>query len=344
MKKAKCLSLLLIFAMAIGGCSKTNTSETAETTAAPETTITETTEEPTETTETTETTTTEEPAPTFAPEITQYSDVKVNDYITVSRDEYKFIPQFTLEGDDFKKANEEIMELAGDTYVVSMDYAFIKADSRRNTLLVYVGGEWEWLDVLCYTFDTQTNEILDNDTILAIAGEPLSEFYEDASDSLEAILEERNFRFDQEDYEYTLSSENINKNMMMFLGKNDELFLVSDVCSGGGADFYIEIWDLNAKCWSGGCQVDAAGLGDEYSIHILKKGTDHDQISLFAKTNEEDKQIEFYDYRDGGLVLFGTISTEGKKYASSRSNIYLVEGEARNDLEIDQDGNVSLSN
>ena len=162
---------------------------------------------------------------------------------------------------------------------------------------------------------------------------------------MEALLEERcpgHGTFEEDDYEYTLSNENINKNMNMFLGKKDELFLVSDVCSGGGASFYTEIWDLDGKSWSRGCEVDAINMADDLVVGLEVKGGDDEYALFFAHRDDSKKVVELYDYVDGELVLIDTLPLDGSVYRSYGLTTHIIESEEKwYDVFIDQDGKVS---
>ena len=346
MKRLKLFTLILIFAVLFGGCSGKNTSETSENTSETTTEASESSSEPvTDVTKTTVTETTETEPEDDEEQVTDFDDLKINDYISISARESSYIPHFLLEGDDFDKANKEIDEWS-EKYISggAVRYAFIKADSRRYSLVVYseIYSYAEWRDFLCFTFDVETNEILDNETILALAQEPLSEFYDDARCSMVGILDECGDEgLPEDEYELTISSERINKDMIMFLGNNDRLILCSAVVSSGGASSYNELWDLYGICYSLNGSVDSICFADDFFASFDLEEKWGYCASLFAHRNEAENKIEFYEYVDGELVFFDSIPLDGTVYRTSGDSIYFKgNGGSLNKLIIDAEGKI----
>lgn len=351
MKRFKLLPLLLAFAIAFGGCNAKNTTETSGetsevTTETSETTTEETTEATTTASETTETT---EPEGEGLEQVTEFEDLKINDYLSVSRKGSYFIPHFLIEGADFDAANKEIDDWAAELMSDSPDhnfrFALVKADSRRYSLLVYVEYAWEEaLNFKAYTFDVQAKEILDNDMILGLAGEPLSEFYDDAYAGLKKVLDDMGATPDntfEDEYEISLSSERLNKNMVMFLGKNDELILGSQVASMGGASSYRELWDLDGNRYSFGCKVDCINFADDFVEGFYADSRKADSIELFAHRNEDDKKVELYNYVDGELVLIDSLPLDGTRYNTYGPTTFIIDEDGSYiDLMLGQDGKV----
>ena len=353
MKRFKLLPLLLALAIAFGGCNTKNTTESTEGTSEVTTETSETTTEATsEATTTTTASTTETTAASGdfeGEEVVEFDDLKINDYLSVSRKGSFFIPHLLVEGADFDAANKEIdawaEKLMNDNPEHNFRYAFVQADSRRYSLVVYVENAWdENVDIKCYTFDVQTKEILDNEMILGLAGEPLSEFYDDAYDAVKKILDERGATPDntfEDEYELTLSGERLNKDMVMFLGKNDELMLFSDVASMGGASRYPELWDLDGNRYTFGCKVDCINFADDFVANFYTGKSKKTSFSLYAHRNEEDKQVELYNYVDGKLVLMDSLPLDGTVYNSYGPATYIIgEDGSYTDLMLDQDGKV----
>lgn len=353
MKRFKLLPLILALAIAFGGCNTKNTTESTEGTTEVTTETSETTTEATsEATTTTAAETTETTAADggFAGEqVMEFDDLKINEYLSVSRKGSYFIPHILVEGADFDAANKEIDELAekfmNESPEHNFRYAFVQADSRRYSLLIYVEyAEYEGLAYKAYTFDVQTKEILDNEMILGLAGEPLSEFYDDAHDAVKSILDERGATPDntfEDEYETSLSSERLNKDMFMFLGKNDQLILGSDVASMGGASRYPELWDLDGNRYSFGCKADCINFADDFVTSFYTGKSKETSFSLYAHRNEADKVVELYNYVDGELVLLDSLPLDGTVYNSYGPATYIIgEDGSYIDLMLDQDGKV----
>ena len=368
MKRYKLLPLMLALAIAFGGCNTQNTTESTKDTSE---TTTETTAEATTTTsaetsaETSETTTEETSAETSAEtsetteangvftgeQVMEFDDLKINDYLSVSRKGSFFIPHLLIEGADFDAANKEIdnwaAEFMSDNPEHNLRFAFAQADSSHYSLLIYVEtAEYEGLDFKAYTFDVQTKEILDNEKILELAGVPLSEFYDDAYGAVKKILDERGATPDntyEDEYETSLSAERLNKDMFMFLGRDDQLILGSDVASMGGATRYPELWDLDGNRYSFGCKVDCINFADDFVESFYTSKTKRDNsIALFAH-RDDGNMVYLYNYVDGGeLVLLDSISDDGSVlYKTYGPTTYIVnEDGSSTDLILDQDGKI----
>ena len=353
MKRYKLLPLVLALAIAFGGCNTKNTTESTEGTSEVTTETSETTTE--ETSETTTTTTTAETSETTAAnggyegeQVMSFNDLKINEYLSVSRKGSYFIPQLLLEGDDFDAANKEITDWAKKLIDENTDnrfsYAFVKADSRRYSLLVYVeNAEYEGLGFKAYTFDVQTKEILDNEMILGLAGEPLSELYDDAYDAVKKILDDRGATPDntfEDEYELTLSAERLNKDMFMFLGRNDQLILGSDVASMGGASRYPEIYDLDGNRYTFGCKVDCINFADDFIESFYTDKSKENSFALFA--HRDGIKVNLYNYVDGDLVLLDAITDDGRvRYNTYGATTYIIGVDGSyTELMLDQDGKV----
>lgn len=311
MKRLKVFSVILTAAVLMSACS----SKTTETTASTETSATTeaTTEETTEASETTKATEVTETTEAKA-EVsydTAFEDVAVTDYVSVSKEEgsKNYVPHFTIEGEAFEEANTKIDELCKsvssdpDAYV---RYAIIDVSSREFSLVVYGVTSIDVNEYVSFTVDTSSKEILDNNDILALGGEPASELYEDAEFSISTFMEDAS-NYDSEIYENTFSKDNINKDMFMFLGHNYNLFLGSDIGSMGGSDYYFEIYDLDGNNYSKGGDFRVPEIADKFLLNLRENNDGTDLVFASLNGNE----LELYEVVEGKLELIDKIDVTG---------------------------------
>ena len=326
MKRLKIFSAVLAAAVLMSACS----AKTEETTTAAETSAA--TEETTEATETTtEATTTEttetEPSAAEALFDTSFDSVEITDFISVSKEEGSndYIPHFTIEDEAFGEANKKITEFCEDFKTrdfynsegCAIRFAIIDVSSREFSLVIYTISDYDFNEYLAFTVDKTSSEILTNDDILALGGEPSSELFEDAEFSITAILNERcggsTEELEHSSIDECITSEKINKSMLMFLGHDYRLFLGSDIPSFGGASSYFEIYDLDGNGYSYG-SLYVTDIADYFFLD-LRDDDSYEDLVLAKKTGNE---IELYGIVDGKLQAIDKIEINGTidKYSS----------------------------
>lgn len=276
------------------------------------------------------------PTPTPVPETDnadmQYEDVRITDYITVSKaDEDKafYVPKFTGEG--FEEANAKIDEfVSADENPVIIRYAVIDVSETEFTLIVYANYDYEWLNAIAFTVDTSEGRILSNDEILSRCGYESEEaFKNSAKESLGDIMTAReDVGFYGENYDIALNDENINKDMFMFMGHDHNIYAGSMVPSLGGASHYFEIYDMDGKCWSNGCNLNVSMIADHFTLKMRANTKNvHQKLIL---TDRADGQFVFNEVRDGALIelarvdVIGNTNNWDRLYIDKDESTYVV--------------------
>lgn len=311
MKRIKFVSLLTaacIMGTMISACSGGKTVESD----VPETTVTETTAETEETSETKISepkkpggekvpleTTAEIVETTVAEKSTVGEPIEINEYLSYCKyigedasvlfpdeeyyyDIYMYIPYLTFKGGEVDEINKQMLDYAIESHdqwwTNGCDFRVFINDDNSISIIQFVYGMSDYLDVNAIMVDLNTGKIMSNEEILERSGYTETELYEYATATMTSVLEADKANHDISDeifeqmmesesmseaYEYVFSPDNINTDMIMFIGPEGKLVVSAAMLSFGSSATTTEIFDLEGNLWTAaGCGYMDYNFGD----------------------------------------------------------------------------------
>ena len=116
-------------------------------------------------------------------------------------------------------------------------------------LVVKAETDWDFDDYSVYSYDFESGKAVTNAELAAMAGITEEELLEKASSAAAAAFDSAAGDMPQDDFytqqrEWTLSEENINSSMMMYLNEIGNITLILPIGSLAGGDWYYHVLEL----------------------------------------------------------------------------------------------------
>lgn len=116
-------------------------------------------------------------------------------------------------------------------------------------LVVKAETDWDFDDYGVYSFDFKSGKAVSNEELAAMAGISEEQLLEKASAAAAAAYDSAAQGFPQDDFytqqrEWTLSAENINSDMLVYLNDADNITLILPIGSMAGGDWYYHVLEL----------------------------------------------------------------------------------------------------
>ena len=186
----------------------------------------------------------------------KYTDELGNDY------SYSFhVPKIDKDSDGAKKVNDEIEKSVSPVVTeaksnmddkVSLTCYSVKWQSFWHgstvNIVVTMENDWGSTDYRVFGYDFKDDKPVSSEDILKLANISEDDFLSKANDAIKSKFEELNGSakdsspdFYEQQLSWTLSSERINKDMMLYMDNNDKIVVVADIGSMAGADSYLHL-------------------------------------------------------------------------------------------------------
>lgn len=259
--------------------------EEKETEGTPEVTdVPETSETEAEPAETSAPTPTPTPEPEPVGELSDYISDISEEYSYLSEDDMYHVPYLLIDSNDAENVNEYIeedlygiesdIEEYGYSYIWKTKYiAFLSEDGILSLVFVMCGEtDDDYYEV--YNFDVHTGEEITDEELVELFGiddiydvfrEALQNYYNKTLegivevDNYEAVTYPEGFDYFAEVVSDTFYSDSFPEDVQIGVNDEGELFFVSYAASLGGADSYVQMFDLDGNSYYNDERWNSAG-------------------------------------------------------------------------------------
>lgn len=176
-----------------------------------------------------------------------------------------YIPCLTIAGSDIAASNADMESFAiqcleaQNPFYWSADFRVFDNGSGVISILQTLYGPYDDIYLNAVTVNLNTGSVLTNDDIMALTGTTEESLYDDITGSFDSRVEwcfERDYMCEEmfdpssemyEVIEHTYSHENVNSDMIMFIGPNGNLCASADFISLGGSLYNTIVTDTEGN-------------------------------------------------------------------------------------------------